>query len=226
MHRYLLLAAALCLACAFTTGVSAEQRPSTTEPATVSAEHVRNKALSSDAMVGLIGTLIGAAIGAVISIVAVRLTARTQRVQETAAKIARTQTARALVTAEIDHNLAALEGYLAQTDLENPVRDRSNLSGHEWIAVHATPNWSTIAWERALSDLLDGASSSEMLQVFSLYTNLKAYSLAIDLAVSYHTMRLEAKVDYALVQASYHIQEELACKIRQAGNPLRHEAAA
>lgn len=221
MHRHLIFAAALFLACAYTTGASADQRPSTTEPPPISAEHVRDKAPSSDAMVGLIGTLIGAAIGAVISIIAVRLTARTQREEERLARITRRQTARALVTAEIDHNLDALEEYLVQTDLENPERTYSNLSGREWIAVHPTPSWSTVAWERVLSDLLDDASSSEMLNVFSFYSELKAYSLATELAVSYHRMKLEAKVDDALVEATYCVQEELANKIQQAGNPLR-----
>ncbi|WP_139350519.1 hypothetical protein [Rhodanobacter sp. B04] len=226
MHRHFVLVAALCLACAVARAVPADQRASATAVASVAAEPVRDKAPSSDALVGLIGTLVGAAIGAVISIVAVRLAARTQREQERAARIARTQTARALVTAEIDHNLHALEGYLAQTDLENPLRTYSNLSGREWIAVHPTPNWSTIAWERALGDLLSGASPAEMLHVFSLYNDLKAYSLATELAVRYHTMQLEGKVDDALVAATYGVQGGLARKIRQAGNPLRPEAVA
>lgn len=186
----------------------------------INAPSSTERTISPDAMMGLIGTLVGAVIGALVSIIAVYLTSKQQQRHESAARAERNRAALSLVRLEIDHNISVLTEYLEIINLDNPIRIAANQSGNEWTASHPAPNWSTLAWENALTDLLGVVPQERILEVFSLYSHLRAFSLATELAISYHHKGL----DYAVVATAFFVQEQLAEKLQKAGNPLREYA--
>ncbi len=186
----------------------------------VNAPRSTERTISPDATIGLIGTLVGAVIGALVSIIAVYLTSKQQQRHESAARAERNRAALSLVQSEIDHNRSVLTEYLEIVSLDNPIRIAANQSGNEWTASHPAPNWSTVAWENALADLLGVVPQEKILEVFSLYSHLRAFTLATELATSYHHKGLA----YEVVATAFLVQEQLAEKLQEAGNPLREYA--
>ena len=222
----------LCIAAAIAVGVgiaitggqnpAAPPAPNTSGQLTATAAAspamgATEKAISQDATIGLIGTLVGAIIGAFVSVLAVYLTSKQQRLHEAAARAEQYQTALSLVQAEIDHNLSVLTEYLKEISLENPIRTAANQSGQGWIASRPAPSWSTLAWEHSLTDFLGAMPQETLLQAFSLYSELRAFTQATELAASYYNQGLPNDV----VSTAFFVHNQLADKIQRAGNPLR-----
>ncbi len=180
------------------------------------AAHGSEHGPTADAVVGFIGALIGAGIAAAASLLVYWLTTADQRRRDASERTLRAQTARRLVQAEIAHNLKTLAEYRRETSTDNPVFSVANQSGREWLASHPPPVWSTVAWHRLLDRLLDAVSESQLLAAYTHYSDLASYSLAVEKFMIY---QVEQKPE-ELKSTAHFVQETIASRIEQAGNPL------
>lgn len=173
--------------------------------------------ISADARIGLIGALVGAGIGALVSLAVLGLSIRAQDRRAARRRSEQARVARVLVESEIAHNLRVMAGYLADVDLDNPIRTVANQSGEEWIASHPAPRWWAIAFEANLSLRPDALSEQELLATHEFYTNLWSHTAAIQMAVGY---KLDQR-PYEMISTAFFVLRNLEEGILRKGNPLR-----
>jgi hypothetical protein len=176
----------------------------------------RERGLTSDAIVGFIGSLLGAGIGAAASLGVWWLATADQRRRDATEQARRAHSARELVRSEIDHNLRVLAEYRHEIRSDNPVRLVGNQNGREWIASHPPPRWSTVAWHQMLGRLPEAVTESELVATYTFYANLDSLAAATEKAIAYHLQR----VPEDLVSTAFLVQDQAIDQLGNTSNPL------
>jgi hypothetical protein len=171
--------------------------------------------VTPDAKLGLIGALAGAIIGGAIAWFAGIKTANRAAVltelHDKKIEGEEAATVRAMLDVEIEMNLQMLRD--EQARLQSQPED---VTAFEWLALHPSPQWSTVVWERSVLRVHHALSKSEILNVQKLYNSLHSMTVAREAAV-----RVIERGQHYEARVSFNRAKELMNGVLANGNPLR-----
>jgi hypothetical protein len=192
--------------------------PACTEASRVKDPHApKPEGMSSEALAAIWGAVIGVA-GALGVFL---LTALDQRRRDKRALAERRKATRALVHAEIEHNLRLLAGYLSEARDDNPTRIASNNTTVDWVAQITLPTWSSAAWQGTIAELVAATTEQELLDAFRLYAELATLTNATQAAKE---LKLMNGVPPAEVVKAFGEQHTVRERLAAARNPLTRPA--